>query len=534
MRVLDWLDDRTGYRSLRRHLLEEPLPTGTGWAFTTGSVLMFLLGVQLLTGIVLAMYYVPAPALAYDSVRFISYELAFGFVLRGLHFWGASFIVVAAVVHMLRVFFYGSFKAPREVTWLTGVVMLLVILGFALSGYLLPWDQKAYWATTVTINIARGTPFVGEYVADVMRGGSMLGALTLGRWYAAHVFLLPAALVIFVVAHIALMRRHGISGPLRAHTGETSPFYPWHAIKDTLMVSAVFALLLTLAIKFPAHLDEVANPADASYVPRPEWYFLGLFQLLKYFPGPLEPVATMVIPGLAVAFLIALPFLDRGADRRPFARARMPLTIAMLAMGSATVVLTVLGFSDTTERADLDDWGPRAIAGQDIAMGERSTCARCHFTGGPAAELSITRVTKDDEWLLAHMADPVAIAPGVRGEDDPPPAPQITRMQGQAVLAYLRRIRGGARPLHNVSAEDRLAAGTFSAMCVSCHKIAGEGGSSGPDLSKVGSRRDVTSLRALIMDPTSEFPETIMPRFRDRLNASQINSLAQYLAKRKE
>jgi mono/diheme cytochrome c family protein len=142
-------------------------------------------------------------------------------------------------------------------------------------------------------------------------------------------------------------------------------------------------------------------------------------------------------------------------------------------------------------------------------------------------------VTKDDEWLLAHMADPVAIAPGVRGEDDPAPAPQVTRMQGQAVLAYLRRIRGGARPLHNISAEDRLAAGTFSAMCVACHKIAGEGGSSGPDLSKVGSRRDVTSLRALIMDPTSEYPETIMPRFRDRLNAEQINSLAQYLAKRR-
>jgi ubiquinol-cytochrome c reductase cytochrome b subunit len=532
-RALDWLDDRTGYRSIRKHLLDEPLPKGTGWAFTTGSVLLFLLGIQLVTGIVLAMYYVPAPSLAYDSVRFISHDLAYGFALRGLHFWGASFIVVGAVVHMLRVFLYGSYKAPREVTWLTGVVMLLLILGFALSGYLLPWDQKAYWATTVTINIARGTPLVGEYVADVLRGGSILGALTLGRWYAAHVFLLPGALVLFVVAHIALMRRHGISGPLRAESGAPSAFYPWHAIKDTLVVSAVFALLITLAFMAPAHLDEIANPADASYVPRPEWYFLGLFQLLKYFPGPLEPVATMVIPGLAVAFLIALPFLDRGSERRPFARARMPITLAMFVMGSATVVLTVLGFSGTTERADPDDWGPRAIAGQDIAMGERSMCSRCHTTGGLAAELAITRVTKDDEWLLAHMADPVAIAPGARGEDDPPPAPEITRNQGQAVLAYLRKIRGGARPPQNISPEDRLASGTFAAMCVSCHKIAGEGGSSGPDLSKVGSRRDVGSLRALIMDPTSEYPETIMPRFRDRLNAEQINSLAQYLAKRR-
>ena len=529
----DWLDDRTGYRSVLRRALDEPLPKGTGWAFTTGSVLLFLLGVQLLTGVVLAMYYVPAPALAYDSVRFITDGLAYGFLLRGLHFWGASFIVVAAVVHMLRVFLYGSYKAPRELTWLSGVLLLLLILGFALSGYLLPWDQKAYWATTVTINVARSTPIVGEYIADVMRGGSMLGALTLGRWYSAHVFLLPLSLVLFVAAHVALMRRHGISGPLRQQEGPPRAFYPWHAIKDTLVVAAVFALLLIVAVKFPAHLEEVANPADASYVPRPEWYFLGLFQLLKYFPGRLEPVATIVIPGLAIGFLIALPFLDRGRDRQPLVRARLPFTLSMLTLVVAATVLTVLGFNDTVERADLNDWGPRAIAGYDIAMSERSLCTKCHVTGGPAADLSITRITQDDEWLLAHMADPVAIAPGVRSEDDPAPAPLMTRLQAQSVVAYLRKVRGGARVPPPMSAEDHLAAGTFAAICVSCHKIAGEGGSSGPDLSAIGARRNTASIRQLIADPTGEYPQTVMPRFRDRLNAQQIDSLARYLAKRK-
>lgn len=533
MRALDWLDDRTGYRAARRHLLDEPLPKGTGWAFTTGSVLLYLLALQLLTGIVLAMYYVPAPALAYDSVRYITDDLAYGFVVRGLHFWGASFIVVAAVVHMLRVFLYGSYKAPRELTWLTGLVMLLVILGFALSGYLLPWDQKAYWATTVTINIARSVPLVGEYVADVMRGGPVLGALTLGRWYAAHVFLLPASLLLFVVAHLALMRRHGISGPLRRQDGSPAPFYPWHAIKDTVVVAAVFALLLTVAVKLPAHLDEIANPADASYVPRPEWYFLALFQLLKYFPGPFEPVATIIIPGLALAFLVALPFLDRGAERRPFARTRRPITLAMTLLAAAVVSLTLIGFGDTVERPNLNDWGPRAIAGHDIAMSERSVCAKCHVTGGPAPELALIRVTKDDEWLLSHMADPVAIAPGVRTEDDPAPAPLLTRLQAQSVAAYLRRIRGGAKPPDNIPAEDRRAAATFAAICISCHTIAGEGGSSGPDLSTIGRRRDATSIAQVIADPTGEFPETSMPRFRDRLTSEQINSLARYLAQRR-
>jgi ubiquinol-cytochrome c reductase cytochrome b subunit len=315
--------------------------------------------------------------------------------------------------------------------------------------------------------------------------------------------------------------------------GPPRPFYPWHAIKDTLVIAGVFALLLTFAVKLPATLDDVANPADASYVPRPEWYFLGLFQLLKYFPGPLEPIATMVIPGLIIGFLFALPFVDRSRERHPLARARMPITAAMLLAGSATVVLTVLGFADTVERPDPNDWGPRAIAGYDIAMSERSLCATCHVTGGPAVELRQTRITRDDEWLLAHMADPVAIAPGVRSEDDPAPEPQMTRLQAQSVVAYLRKVRAGARAPQHVSADDHLAAGTFAAMCVSCHKIAGEGGTTGPDLSKVGARRSAVSIRQVIADAKGEYPETVMPMFRDRLNAHQIDALAQYLARRR-
>ena len=194
-------------------------------------------------------------------------------------------------------------------------MLLLIILGFALTGYLLPWDQKAYWATTVTINIARSTPVFGEQIAGVMRGGADLGALTLLRWYAAHVFLLPAALIGFVVAHLYLMRRHGISGPIAAVPGEAKPFYPYHALKDTIAMAVVFAVLLTFTLSFRVPLDAVADPSDATYIPRPEWYFLSLFQMLKYFPGPLEPVATMVIPGIVVGGLLLLPFLDRGPGR---------------------------------------------------------------------------------------------------------------------------------------------------------------------------------------------------------------------------
>jgi ubiquinol-cytochrome c reductase cytochrome b subunit len=530
--LLDWFDHRTGYRALLHHLLNEPLPRGTGWAFTTGSIMLLLIGVQFVTGIALAMYYVPTPLLAYDSVRFITDTLTLGWLLRGLHFWGASFIVVAAAVHMLRVFFYASYKAPREVTWLSGVFMLLLILAFSLSGYLLPWDQKAYWATTVTINIAAGTPLVGEQVANVLRGGTNLGALTLGRWYAAHVFLLPAALVVFIVAHVALMRRHGISGPLKVQNGPPVPFYPWHVIKDTLMMAAIFALLLTFAVQFPAHLDEIANPADASYIPRPDWYFLSLFELLKYFPGPYEPIATMVIPGLVVGFLLALPFIDRSPERRPFSRARVGFTVTMIALACGILALTGVGLTHMPTKYDPDDWGPRAIAGHALVSAPDNKCARCHISGGPAAPLEITRISKDEEWLLAHMADPVAIAPGVRMEDDPAPSPLLTRPQAQAVLAYLRRIRAGAEP-PALSDEGRLAAITFSTSCAGCHKISGEGGESGPDLSAVGARRDAASIKRIILQPTSEFPDTLMPSFSERLSEQQINALVQYLSQRR-
>ncbi|HET9267832.1 MAG TPA: cytochrome b N-terminal domain-containing protein, partial [Vicinamibacterales bacterium] len=323
-KFIDWFDSRTGIRAARAHLLDEPIPAGTGWSFVTGSVVLFLILVQLATGVVLTMYYVPAPDHAYDSIRFIMDQLPFGSVLRGLHFFGASFIVVAAIVHMLRVVLLGSYKKPREVTWLTGIVLLLLILGFALSGYLLPWDQKAYWATTVTINVARSGP-MGEYVAGLLRGGSGLGPLTLLRWYSAHVFLLPACLIGFVVAHVYLMRRHGISGPVNPVAGATRPFYPYHALKDTLAIALVFAALIAFAVTFRAPLDAVADPTDATYVPRPEWYFLSLFQLLKYFPGPLEPFATQGVPGLVVLVLVLLPFLGRGTSRklrdRPFVAA---------------------------------------------------------------------------------------------------------------------------------------------------------------------------------------------------------------------
>lgn len=524
-RALDWLDSRTGYRALVESALHEPLPRGTGWFFTTGSIVTLLVGIQFVTGVGLSMYYVPSPSLAYDSVRYVMTGLPMGWMLRGLHFWGASFLVVAAVVHMMRVFFFGSYKAPREVTWISGVLMLLVILGFALSGYLLPWDQKAYWATTVTINVARSTPLIGEYVADVMRGGSDLGALTLGRWFSAHVFLLPMTLVALIAAHIALMRKHGISGPMKPAPGPGSAFFPWHVVKDTIVMAAVFASLFTVAALVRAPLDEIANPADASYIPRPEWYFLSLFQLLKYFPGPLEPVATQVVPGIVVGFLFLLPFLDRSGDRHPLRGSRRWLTAAFVAIGAGVVTLTVLGLKDTPDKSN----EPKLLAIAGMRLVDKAGCARCHVAGGPASSLAGIRLTRDDEWLMAHLADPIVIAPGVRPDNQPAPKPVLSRFQAQAVASYLRLRYSGA----DLVAPDNyvaVAAEIYSSVCIACHKLGNDGGKVGPNLTHVGSRRDEETIRQIIEDPLSNYDESQMPPFGEKLSADQIKALAKYLA----
>jgi ubiquinol-cytochrome c reductase cytochrome b subunit len=523
-RFADWLDSRTGFRSGRSHLLDERLPAGTGWWFVTGSILLFLLGVQLISGVVLTMYYVPAPEHAYDSVRYITDQLPLGRIVRGLHFFGASFIVIAAVVHMLRVVLFASYKKPREVTWVTGVVLLLLSLGFALTGYLLPWDQKAYWATTVTINIARSTPFFGEQVANVMRGGADLGALTLLRWYAAHVFLLPAALIAFVVAHIYLMRRHGISGPLKEVPGEGKAFFPYHAIKDTIAMALVFAVLLTFAVSFRVPLDAVADPSDASYVPRPEWYFLSLFQLLKYFPGRLEPVATVVIPGLVVGGLLALPFLDRGPDRHPLKRLLVVAAFALV--GAAVISLTYLGFKDSPTHADPSRWGTLALAGREFSQDTR--CEACHRIGGAANPMASMRLKRDAEWLRAHVADPEIIAPGTR---KPPPG-GMSQSQGRAVASYMHKVRaGGVAP--EIAGETRTAILVYGQWCGNCHIIDGEGVKQGPDLTRAGEKRDAKWLREWISDPEAVDELADMPAFNDKLSEEELTAIANYLAARK-
>ncbi len=206
----DWLDDRFGWRGVWAAIFLRKIPH-VNWGYTLGSATLFVAALQIVTGILLTIYYVPTPDHAYDSVGYIMAEVPAGWFIRGLHHWGASAMVVLAGLHMLRTFFYGAYKFPREVTWLTGVLLLLVVIGFGFTGYLLPWDQKAYWATTVGTRIAGVAPGLGPWILRIMRGGDELSAVTLARFFGVHVWVLPAALLTLISLHMYLVIRIGIT-----------------------------------------------------------------------------------------------------------------------------------------------------------------------------------------------------------------------------------------------------------------------------------------------------------------------------------
>jgi ubiquinol-cytochrome c reductase cytochrome b subunit len=532
-RLLDWLHARSGYRAGLSRLLDEPLPAGTGWWFTLGSALLFLIVVQIVTGAVLTMYYAPTPDHAWESVRYIMREARLGWLVRGLHFFGASAAVIFVALHLLRVVFFGSYKAPRELTWLTGVALLLVLLTFALTGYLLPWDQRAYWATVVTINLVALPPVIGPAFAALVRGGPEIGALTLTRWYSAHVIFLPALVAVLVGLHLFLMRRHGISGPVLAPAAQpetrSRPFYPYQAARDVTVALGLAFVLVMLAWRGMPALEAPADPTDATYTPRPEWYFLGLFQLLKYFPGRWEIVGALVIPGLALAALAFLPWFDRGPDRHP--RRRRGILVAVTMAVVIVVALTAAGWRDTGPGAGgpgLGVWTPRQIAGSVFIA--NIGCERCHGDAAIADAVGSSPLVRPPGWLAAHVVDPEMIAPGLR------PAPRVNPRDVDAIVAYVARLsRGDTQPA--VPERDRAAAVIFARHCVGCHRVDGDGGGQGdddgPDLSRIGAKQNRLTLRRWITDPESVDPAATMPAFEGKLTPGELDTIAAYLASRK-
>lgn len=541
-----WFDERLGTRAIRQALFDRDIPKSSPqveWIYTLGSILLFFFILQAVTGMMLAMNYVASPDHAYDATRYISTQAPLGWFIRGLHFWGASAMVVMIGAHMLTTFLSGSYKYPRETTWATGVVLFLIVMLFGFTGYLLPWNQKAYWATVVGTNIAGATPIIGQYIVRFFRGGSEVGPQTVTRFYAMHVLMLPAALIVFVSAHLFMVVRQGISAPPSHHpeydkldietqrrmadeeyhrrkeAGES--FYPFYLSKDVVAVVIGFLVVLFLAWRYPPEIGEIADPGSISFNPRPDWYFLFLFQALKYFPGSLESVAAIILPGLALLILLAVPFFDRRMRQHPLDR---PIATGL----AISALLGVLALTWIGARSPL--LNPYVPELPTVAEGHRIyhelNCAYCHSVNGRGStigpDLMLSPLKHDQAWIIAHLQEPgEVVRPGAR-------VASIGLLPDETsdLMDYINELQGGGPYSDN-------APRLFYRNCGQCHTVAGHGGDKGPDLSGIGLVRSVSFIHSYAEDPKAIFTQSKMPAFLEpagKLTDAEIEDIARFLA----
>ena len=308
---LNWLDSRTGCKKILHEALYEKVPGGARWRYVWGSTLTFALAVQFITGLFLWMAYNPSSQTAWESVYYIQNHMTGGSWLRGIHHFTAHAMNVLLVLHLMQVVIDGAYKAPREMNYWFGFILLLLVLALSLTGYLLPWDQKGFWATKVATNIVAITPFIGPQLQKLIIGGADYGHHTLSRFFALHAGFLPAMIVVLLAGHIYLFRRHGLTVK-EPRRGADTTFWPDQVLKDAVACLAVLATVLFLLIASKgAELGGPADPTEPYPAARPEWYFLFLFQFLKYFPGGTEVWGAIIVPGIVLLIMCLMPWLGK-------------------------------------------------------------------------------------------------------------------------------------------------------------------------------------------------------------------------------
>jgi ubiquinol-cytochrome c reductase cytochrome b subunit len=490
-RCWNWIDQRTGVDRILRHSLDEPIPGGARFAYVFGSALLFIFVSQVVTGICMALYYVPAPTIAHVSVDYIVKEVAAGSFLRGLHSYGSSAMIIVLLMHFAQTFFYGSYKGKREILWMSGVVLALLVFGMAFTGSLLPWDQKGFFAGSVGSDIVGQVPLIGEGLRLLLRGGARMGALTLSRFYVLHVFIFPAFVFFLAAIHIALFRKAGPAGPI--HEDPVRPvlsaeaFYPRQVLIDMGFALLVMVVLGVLSHFVPIMLGPEANPADSAYLPRPEWYFLPMFQWLKYWEGELTVIGIFVIPSILLGLLFLMPFLDRGTERRPWRR--------LVPVGGLFIVLVgLLWLGMMSRRADSRD---SAIAAR-IARQKQQEILYFHSPFQPNS--ASTFVAGDQNIGLDRTATGPVAAPILSDS---------SRSKASAIVPADRSVATSDRRMADLTNQGEKIYQSYG--CDNCHGKGGAGTSQASSLIEIGRQLSASQLTSLLENPTDAMVAGGMP-----------------------
>jgi ubiquinol-cytochrome c reductase cytochrome b subunit len=410
-RILAWLEARLSLRDTVGPMLKHPIPRGAagpmGWWYVFGSASMTLLGIQILTGIGLSLVYVPTADQAYESLVYLNYQQPWGWFLRSLHFWSGSAMVFMVVVHMAQVFLHGAYKYPRELNWVTGVLLLLLTLGMAFSGQVLRWDADAYWGMAVGASMAGRVPWLGPWLVKLLLGGPVIGGASLSRFFALHVFVIPGLLLSFLAVHLWLVLKRGISAPPvpgktvdpRTYQDEYAqelkkdgvPFFGKAMLKDALFSClTVIVIVVLAALAGPMGPGALPEPALLGANPKPDWPFWWLFALLAMSPPGAETFLILVMPVALIGALFLVPFISNRGERAP---SRRPVAVlSVIVIVTAIGVLTYLGAAEPWSPV-MGAWSADAVPEnlvrestplqlQGLLVLQNKQCRNCHALQG--------------------------------------------------------------------------------------------------------------------------------------------------------
>jgi ubiquinol-cytochrome c reductase cytochrome b subunit len=546
-RLLAGIGERLGAPNFTQKFSQETLPNGPRLAYVFGGALLLVLLFQLTTGLVLAFHYSPSGITAWESVFFIETKVVAGSLIRAMHHHGASAIVLLVLAHLLQVIFYQSYRKPRELTWFLGLMLMGLLFAFALTGYLLPWDERGYGATRVATGLISLTPFVGEPLRQVVLGGNGYGHLTLTRFYAIHVILLPLSFIAILGLHLWSRSRHGLTG---RGAGLPSPYWPGQVFRTFLFGCIVLSVLIAFSASHPAPLTAPADPAT-SYPARPEWYFLPLFQLLKtdLFKGSREVLGSHGLPTALIFGLMALPFFDRQGS---------PAWRRKLILGAvALVLLSAFGLSIAALNDDRSDeqFKNEMVLGDErarVAMGlakkgippsgaltmmRRSPwngekiyhqlCAECHQ--GAKRKAPDLKGYMSVEWVAELIKNPSHerfFGLTKLGKEKAMDAYPLKESSRRALAKYLLHI--------GTKEEQAKGLKIFTKKgCVDCHETHPELVSDGPNLHAYGS----PGWLALTVGRPKGFmrygERSEMPEFAGRLSKDEMAAIVKWLYERR-